>query len=521
MREKNWTWLEFFKEGYVVYDVFSLLRDANKALTSTEVAEKIGKKDTKQVSYQLDVLVKRKLIFRSKKKIKLQRGWPGKLYAINKRLLKERAEELSKELRKKPYKFNQSDTLKQKVCEFIKHSDMGYTPLEILDRLGFEEPEHQLKRCAYNTCYKLFKEGHVTISPFRFPNRIKGVSNVGTLIYGRDKEAVWRGIDRLMPDEVRMAVTLIRNTMEVYPSWIIRQRSGICSNDIDQWLKKAFYKVGLVDYRTVGNDSYFFSPQMPEKAVNNAINVFVEERRKWIAKITSLGSLFEKKAIYTFVEYLRAKGEQVETTEDFPEKIPSWLNKESRDANKEEIKGHIHWTNDVWKFNREPLDFVVFSRDKVMGSRKAYIISVKKDFNRSYGVGYFSSFVGCTRMGRTKNGTRIPEFLNSTPVFICGEAWGQNLWKFNNCFTGQAGIILTLKKMRNMIEKAGIHFPEEHIFEDIYERNKAYQAYQNHEDVLLSGKSVLEVMKERGFELRVEEKRQNAFSQPKHKKIKS
>ena len=70
------------------------------------------------------------------------------------------------------------------------------------------------------------------------------------------------------------------------------------------------------------------------------------------------------------------------------------------------------------------------------------------------------------------------------------------------------------KKMKEMIDKTGIHFPEEHIFEDVYERNKAYQAYQNHEDVLLKGKSVLEVMKERGFELRAE-KNNSRFSQPK------
>ncbi len=506
--ENNWTWVEYFKEGCMSYEIFNMLRNQNKAMTGLEIALKMGKKVQKNIHYQLDVLVKRKLLFKSTKKIKCKNGWPAYLYAINKSLIGQRIDELAKERRTQPYKFNQSDTLKQKVCKFIKESDMGYTPLEILEKLGYEEPDQQLKSTAYQTCYKLFKESHITISPFRFPNRIKGKTNIGTLIYGRNKEAVWAGIDRLMPDEVRKAAMLIRLTTEVYPSWILRQRSGIRSNDIDQWLKKAFYKVGLIGYRTVGNDSYFFNPDMPEKAVSREIEFYVEERRKYIAKITSLGSLFEKKAIYTFVEYLRAKGEQVLTTDDFPEKTPSWLNKESRDAHKEEVKGYMHWTNDVWKFNREPLDFVVFSRDKIMGSRKAYVISVKKDFNRSYGVGYFSSFVGCIRMGRTKNGTRIPEFLNSTPVFICGEAWGKNLWQFNNCITGQAGIILTLKKMRNMIEETGINFPEEHIFEDIYERNKAYKAYKNHEDVLLNGKTVLEVMKDHGFELRVEEKKQ-------------
>ena len=489
-RENNWTWVEFFKEGYNSYEIFNVLRNENSAMSGLDIAQKLGRQEQKTIHYQLDVLVKRKLIFKSTNKVKYKNGWPTHLYAISKNLIRTRTDELFVERQERPYLFAEADTFKQKVLKFIKDSEMGFTPIEILERIGYENPDWKQKRLAFFTCYKLYKEGFVQISPFRFPNRVNGVSNVKTLVYGKDKEAIWKGIDRLMPKEVKIAVSLIRYNMEIFPTWILREKSGITSQDIDQWLKNAFYRVGMIDFKIVGNDSYFFNPNMPERAVNNGIENFVEERRKYIAKITSLGSLFEKKAIFTFVEYIKAKGEEVSTAPDFPEKIPSWLNKESIDAQKEEVNGSIQWKNDVWKFNREPVDFVVFSRDKIMGSRKAYVISVKKDFNRSYGVGYFSSFVGCIRMGRTKNGTRIPEFLNSTPVFICGEAWGKNLWQFNNAFTGQAGIILTLKKMKQMIEATGTRFPEEHIFEDVYERNKAYTAYQNHEDVLLRDMSV-------------------------------
>ncbi len=505
-RENNWTWVEFFKEGNLCYEIFNLLRNQNSAMSGLEIAQRLGKGQQKNVQYQLDVLVKRKLIFKSEERIKHIKGWPVHLFAISKKLLFEGFVEIRKSQKERPYDFAEADTFKQKVLKLIKESDMGYTPIEILWKLGYENPDWKHKRLAFMTTYRLYKQGLVLISPFRFPNKVKNVTNVKTLIYGRDKESIWKAVDRLMPKEVKVAISLIQFNMEVFPSWVLREKSHITSYDIDHWLKNSMYKVGLVDFKTVGNDSYFFNPNMPEKAVHRAINGFLEERRRYIAKITSLGSLFEKKAIFTFVEYIRAKGEEVATCEGFPDKIPSWLNKDSRDANKEEVKGHIEWKNDVWKFNREPVDFIVFSRDKIMGSRKAYIISVKKDFNRSYGVGYFSSFVGCVRMGRTKNGTRIPEFLNSTPVFICGEAWGRNLWQFNNSITGQAGIILTLKKMREMIASTGVKFPEEHVFEDVYERNKAYQAYQNHEDALLKDKSVLDIMKEHGFELRREEK---------------
>ena len=72
-RKENWTWVEFFKEGYLSYDIFNLLRIKNKALTGLEIALEVGKKVQKNVHYQLDVLAKRKLIFKSSKKIKYKK----------------------------------------------------------------------------------------------------------------------------------------------------------------------------------------------------------------------------------------------------------------------------------------------------------------------------------------------------------------------------------------------------------------------------------------------------------------
>ena len=57
--------------------------------------------------------------------------------------------------------------------------------------------------------------------------------------------------------------------------------------------------------------------------------------------------------------------------------------------------------------------------------------------------------------------------------------------------------------MMKMIEAAGIEFAQEHLFKDLYERQKVYEAYQNHEDVLLKDKGVIELMKEKGFQLEV------------------
>ena len=86
-RENNWTWVEFFKEGYVSYDIFNILRNENKAMSGLEIAHKLGRNEQKGVHYQLDVLVKRKLIFKSQKKVKNKKGWPTHLYAITKNFI--------------------------------------------------------------------------------------------------------------------------------------------------------------------------------------------------------------------------------------------------------------------------------------------------------------------------------------------------------------------------------------------------------------------------------------------------
>jgi hypothetical protein len=102
-------------------------------------------------------------------------------------------------------------------------------------------------------------------------------------------------------------------------------------------------------------------------------------------------------------------------------------------------------------------------------------------------------------MGRTKKGHDIPGFLSAKPVFICGEVYGNQLFTFNNDSKGQAGLILTMEKMKKILDSTGKKYPKEEEFQRMVETKEAYDLYSNHEDVLLGEKTVFQMLKEKGI----------------------
>ena len=501
MARDNWNWADYFKPGMACFEIFNILRNGNTALSAEEIALKL-QKPCKNIWYGLTMLVDRGLILRSEK-VRVLSGGKAALFALNREPIDRRIEQLKKEQTARPEEFCIDNRWRKDVLKLVRESDTGFTPQEVTRQLNFSrEPP------VANTLYQAYRQGVLVRCPFPVPNRIPGVSASKTAIYGRDVHAVFQKLNTLMPQEVRHAFLLVRNEHKVWPMWELKERTNISDQNLKQWFRKAFCKAGLVRYQVHGYRTYYYHPTLPEEAVKREIAGYKEKARQQVLRLTDLGRVFEEKAIFTFVKYLEAKGQQVTTTSDFPKKIPSWLKQGERDKHKEIVEDEVGnkqtiWKNEVWKLDRDPVDFIVFSRDTVMGHRQSYVVSIKKDFCRQYGVGYYSSFIGCVKMGRCKDGTSIPDFLSAIPVFICGEAWGQNIWKFNSDVKGQAGIILTLNKMMKMIEAAGIEFAQEHLFKDLYERQKVYEAYQNHEDVLLKDKGVIELMKEKGFQLEV------------------
>lgn len=495
VREETW-----------IRKLFEAIRDANRALYPEEIVETLPKGFNKiSLHVFLEILLERKLVFKSNRRIPTTNGGTAYLWAINQAQIEQRKEQVKENRRKQPLKYTKSRLMKQ-ITEFLQSKDTGYTTGEISRELGKDA-----NVCTVaNTSWQLFKKGIIFRSPVKIPGKDMPIGNCAGFVYGRNTQAVLRGVERLMPEAVKSALIIIKNSTRVWSGWKLEEKTGISNENQNAWLKNRFGNLGIINYKIVNQVPYFWNPTLHQDLVDADIEDYIEKSREWRLKVTGLGRLFEEKAIYTFVKYLQAKGQDVQVSEEFPKDIPNWLNSKVRDqykrieTDKNNYKRTI-WLNDVWRFNSEPVDYVVFSRDPTLGHKYTYILSCKRDVSKKFGVNYFTSFVGCVKMGRTKRGLQIPDFLNATPVFICSDTYGKGIWAFNSDFKGQAGIILTLRKMQKMVEQTGFEFPEEYQFQELLQTKQAYEKCSRDRSVILGEKSVFELMKEKGFNVREDE----------------
>jgi hypothetical protein len=497
-------WSDRFKEETKIFQVFNHVRECNEGVFQPEILERIPDVNEGTLSMCLNVLIKRKMISKSDKLLKVPTGGIGYIYGINEDVIRDRI----RRMMENPEYDN--GTLRSKIFYYLKKENSGFTPVEIKISIKTKSTTHSVS----NECWKMFRDGLIKRSPFRLPNRLvktiggKNVNITGNMsvVYGIDMESVFRGIFRLMPQTVKTSLNYIQCSDVVYPSWKLTESTKVSNENLKNWFKKGLCRMGLVEYKTLGNVTYYYNPRIPDGVVDEQISKLREESRKWRLRITELGRMFERKSVWTYVEYLRSKNYDIKTSEGFPEKVPSYKNSKVREKYVREYTDEngnekVEWLNDVWKFDSEPVDYLIFVKDKNTGERTVHILTCKRDVCKRFGINYFVNFIGCIRMGRTRDGLTIPGFLTSRPVFVCGEIFGRKLHQFNENNMGQAGTILTIEKMEKMLESMGKVYPKQREFERMLETKKAYDMYSQHEDVLLEKKDVFEMLKERGFKV--------------------
>jgi hypothetical protein len=491
-------WSERFNEKTALFKVFDIVRN-NEGLLSTEIVGMLPEVKKGTVMVCLNELCKKNLISKGSKLMKIPNGSLGFVYGINQISIQKRQREIESGMVESPYKFIRGK-LKRKIVEFLKEQNNGFTPAEITTEIRTDSKQHTVM----NTCNKLANSGIIKKSPFSIPNRIPDKTGNMSNVYGIDMAAVMKGIARLMPPAVREALIRIQSSSKVWPGWELTKTTKIDNYNLIQWFKQGLCVMGLVKYKTAGNITYYYNPRLPEDVVEKQLAEYREKSREWRLNITELGRTFQKRAIFVYVEYLRSKGYDIKTADGFPDFIPSWISPQTRkkyQVIKTDENGNswTEYTNDVWKFDSEPIDCIIFVRDKNVDDKTIHVLTCKRDISKRYGVNYFSSFIGCVQMGRTKKGHDIPGFLTAKPVFICSEVYGKQLHTFNKDTKGQAGIILTMDKMKNILEITGKNYPNEEEFQRMVETKEGYDLYSNHEDVLLGEKTVFQMLKERGI----------------------
>ena len=506
-------WSDKLTRKTKLFKVFTVIRESPIGLFSNEINDRLEDIECPIMFVALQKLKKKGFISVSKKKYPMSGGNMGHIFGINCVAVQRRLRTLEAEKNNNPKKYLTSPLMRE-IVELLENERTGFTPAEIYITLG----KRYSQRGVNASCVKLFNRLIIKKSPFSLPhkNREEGLSKSkehNYFVYGIDRESVFRGITRLMPASVKKSLMLIQSSDKIWPCWRLTRFTNISAENLARWFKDVFYKMGIVKFKTFGNVSYYYNSRLPEEIISEQMANLREQSRQWRLNITELGRMFQERAIYIYVEYLRLKGYDIKTVEGFPEKTPNWLNKKTRMkylVQKEDENGYVwkEYMNHVWKFNSEPVDYIVFVRDKKMKESRVHILTCKRDVSRRYGVNYFTTFIGCVKMGRTKKGHEIPGFLSGQPVFICSETYGKALNNFNDDVKGQAGIILTMSELEKMVEDTGIVYPREEEFQELVRKKEAYDLYSNHEDVLLGNKTVFQMMKERGFKVRSNESRQ-------------
>jgi hypothetical protein len=515
---------EMLQKGKSPREVYLWMKEQGKALFFNELKNHFvfnGKKTTKVLCN----LKAQGFIFASKRKYIDIDGNLGHIYGLNdsqvqqrvieyqelKRIsptthirgrISKRVTKLFKELRERNIKESEDKD------QPIEHYDVGLTTNELKAYIGDEKIT---PRKISKTCALLRKKGVLFASPFTLPKTNMSEKGDKGFVFSISKRGVWNGLARLMPKSVKESLETLNSYNSVLSSWELSHRTGITTENQNDWLKYRFAeKMHLVRYVVQDGITYYHNPNCPKEYVERTLKKYAQNTREWRYDNTLKGYAFEDRAVWTYCMYKKAKGYDIKLPEGFPKVIPNWLNEQERNKYKLEYKdengyNRVEWKCSIFRLNREPVDFVLFLREKGSKEVHTYILTIKNDTTKRFGVKYYTSFVGCIQSGRTFNGSSIPNYKNCRPVFICNDTYGRQIYEFNsgfNDFGGQLGSIITENRLKEMMEEMGMKYPEEEHYQQAMEVKKAYDLYQNHEEVLLGKKTVFEILKEKGYQVK-------------------
>jgi hypothetical protein len=488
--------------GSANWKVHQFMRDTRKGYFMTDIIKHFPDFSKRKMCKTLCALRNNKYIRRSHKRHVSEEGKLGAIWGVNMRVITRREIALKINKRAFPESGIKGPISKEIIKAMKKVPTMGLAANEIL--AYFDDPTIN-KRSVSKSCILLFKKGKVYRSKITLPKTNLSYNQTKGYVYGLSKEAVYEGIYRLMPESVKLAILKIQNSNTPIPGPELCEKTGISYDNQVQWLQYRFSDVEDLIERVVENNiSYYYRKGLKQKIVDKYLEEQEEKSKDWRVKVTTDGNKFETCALEAFVKYKIAQGYNIKLPEGFPHELPNYLNKKQRDAQKFVYKDHngyekTDWKSDVFRFNSEPLDFIVFVRDKYTSEVHPYVISVKRDIHKKYGVAYLMQFVGAVEMGRTKAGIEIPSYKRSTPVFICYSTRGKRIYDFNHGRSGQAAIILTYNKMIRMIEDAGLPIENMYRVKDKVDTYKREQMYMNHREVIAGKITITKMMEKQGF----------------------
>lgn len=479
-----------FNTGGFTYKIYKYIVRKRAVITS-EIAEEFKNTSLKKhhVSSYLKQILKNDLIVKSTERVQSKKRMCSRsfVYGISK-------EEVRKKIEKLKNAVDIEDLfvgIKGKIFEIFQNNKTGLTLAEVFYQLKDYPSMEDYKNWdyTYQCIRELFLANKINRSEFTIPAKEMIHGRKPGYVYGKDEDAVRLKVIDLMPKEVRTAYLDIIQSNEIYPIDVMKIKYKLDEDVVKSWFIYRLASVGWVKIYSYKQRRYYYNPSRPENLIAELVpKIHKKEVVKSILDNSTLGFAFEEQAIFYFVMYLIKRYKlQIRLNADFPKKIPSWFNKDSIHKYTDEKGKRLV---DVWKFDNDPVDYLIYVYDDIMGVPiSGYAVSIKRDKKGRYlgmaGKRYITSMIGCMSQGYSFDMRKIPQFNSLRPVLIMNNPMGIKLFDWAR----QTGcLLLYSKKIEKIIaycNEMGIKYDKDKQIKDLHEETILLERYENHENVIV------------------------------------
>jgi hypothetical protein len=307
----------------------------------------------------------------------------------------------------------------------INNPDNAYTTGEMSQIIGTP---------IATTCVdNIFKKGFIFKSKIKIPTG-KTFNSAG-YIFSYSEKAIWKRFVELIPEHVKQALFIIlKNPNMIFCIKDLQQLSGIDYGDTYSWFDKIFIKAfsnifgkAMLQKKCIeGLRTFYYHPDMPEEKFQELYKRYYEKQILSQESLSKLkGKYFEEFATWTFIEYMKLKGLNL----------------------------------DLKKVDREPCDYIANMKINigdlmVRDSGKEinvvqFVISCKNwDLDRCVSGNYVLGMSGAMSRGMTFNCEQLFTPCRSVGVIICIKA-NYKAWKVS---INQGILIVDLLKLMRMYQ---------------------------------------------------------------------
>jgi hypothetical protein len=482
-------------QGSRTHQVYKLFLE-HGALTSRDIREHMPDLGHNHIAKYLTLLRDKELVTRSDKRYQSPTRKDSRLfvYGISKKAIEAKIYHMTGGIDEEKFLVG----IKKQILEVVRASPLGFTLADVVYKLREVMENEKYANWDYvgNTLREYALANTIMRSSFRLPATAMIHGRKPGYVYGRDQKAIFEKILKMMPKDVRKSMLDIVQSNEIYPVDVLTKRFGIDDSVLRMWYINRIHPAGWVKTYTYKQRRYFYNPTMTEEYVAERVPKIHEEIVvNSILENSKLGSAFEKQAIFYYVWYLILKrGRQIRLNPDFPKKIPSWFNRDDiRNPEYVVLDKDGNPTGktlvDVWRFDNEPFDYMIFTYDDVLQSpAEGYVISIKRDQNRKYlgvaGKRYIAAMFGCLALGMSLDARRLPKRM-LTPVLVVNGVNSDKLFKFAQKINCEVFYRSRFKKIVEFCNNLGIKYSDDKVLRDLREEFDLCEKYKNHDSVLL------------------------------------